>query len=74
MALCNVINMLNPELVIFGGGFSKSEELLFELIVPEIKDKVLIMPRLETSALKDDASIIGSITYLIEYTDFLTEL
>jgi len=74
MALCNVINLLNPELVIFGGGFSKSEHILFEFIVPEIQDKVLVMPRLETSELKDDASIVGAVRYLIDHTDLFDEL
>ena len=74
MALCNVINLLNPELVIFGGGFSKAERFLLTFIMPEIQDKVLVMPRLETSELKDDASIVGAITYLIDHTDFLQEL
>jgi len=74
MALCNAINMLDPELVIFGGGFSKAEDFLVNLIVNEIKNKLLITPVLTISELKNNASIIGAIAYLIEHTDFFTEI
>lgn len=74
MALCNIINMLNPELIIFGGGISKAGDFLLSFIVHEIQDKVFIMPEFAISELKDQASIIGAIAYLIEHTDFLTEL
>ena len=74
VALCNVINLLAPERVIFGGGFSEAGEVLLELIAPGIRDRVLIPPRLEISELKNRASLIGGIHYLIEHTDFLTEL
>ncbi len=74
MTLCNIINMLNPELIIFGGGISKTGDFMLDLITPEIKDKVVIMPEFAISELKDEASVIGAIAYLIEQTDFLTEL
>lgn len=74
LALCNIINMLTPELVIFGGGFSKAGNFLLSFIEDEIKDKVLIMPKLEISELKNEASIIGGIQHLIDHSDFLVEL
>jgi len=74
MALCNVINLLTPELVILGGGFSNAGDLLLSLIEQEIGDKVLMMPQIVISDLKNDASIIGGVHYLIQNTDFLREL
>lgn len=74
MALCNMINIFTPELVILGGGFSHSGEFLLSCILDEIKDKVLFMPKIELSLLKDEASIIGGIHYLIQNTDFLKVL
>ena len=74
MALCNIINMLTPEIVIFGGGFSRAGNFLLSLIQNEISDKVLFMPELQTSDLANDASIIGGIHYLINTTDYYTEL
>jgi predicted NBD/HSP70 family sugar kinase len=49
MALCNIINLLAPELVILGGGFSRAGELLTDLVARELRDRVLVMPRLEVS-------------------------
>ncbi|HSV30744.1 MAG TPA: ROK family transcriptional regulator [Atribacteraceae bacterium] len=71
LALANIINLINPEIVIFGGGLSLAEDYLLDLIVPEIAGKVLFMPRLEISELKKDAGIIGGIHWLIEQTDYL---
>ena len=74
MALCNVINILTPEVVILGGGFSNAGDFLLKLIQDEIGDKVLMMPKLLISDLKNNASIIGGVHYLIQRTDFLNEL
>jgi N-acetylglucosamine repressor len=74
MALCNVINLLTPELVILGGGFSNAGKQLLSLIQDEIRDRVLVMPELKISDLKNDASIIGGVQYLIQCTDLLDEL
>jgi predicted NBD/HSP70 family sugar kinase len=74
MALCNIINLLAPELVILGGGFSRAGEMLTDLVLRELRDRVLVMPRLEISELKNEASLIGSVQYLIDHTDLLAEL
>jgi predicted NBD/HSP70 family sugar kinase len=74
MALCNIINLLAPELVILGGGFSRAGAVLTDLILREIQDRVLVMPRIEVSELKNQASLIGGIQYLIDHTDLLAEL
>jgi N-acetylglucosamine repressor len=74
MALCNIINLLAPELVILGGGFSRAGEVLTDLVLREIRDRVLVMPRLEVSELKNEASLIGGVQYLIDHTDLLAEL
>ncbi|NOX35546.1 MAG: ROK family transcriptional regulator [Deltaproteobacteria bacterium] len=74
MWLCNIINMLNPQRIIIGGGISNAGDFLLSFVENEIKDKVLIMPELAISDLKDKAAVIGAIAYLIEHTDFFTEL
>lgn len=74
MALCNMINMFNPELVIFGGGFSNAGPFLLEFIEREIEDRVLSMPALEVSDLRNDSCIIGAVQHLINNTNYLTEL
>ncbi|QPM69095.1 ROK family transcriptional regulator [Atribacter laminatus] len=74
MALANIINLLTPEIVIFGGGFSNAGDYLLDLINDGIKDKVLYMPKFEISELKKDASIVGAIHYLLNNTDLLEEI
>jgi len=74
MALCNIVNFFTPEAVILGGGFSHAGEYLRQLIEDVIRSKVLIMPEIFISDLKNDASIIGGIHSLISQTDFLKEV
>jgi len=74
MALCNIINTLTPELIIFGGGFAYAGDFLLHLVSDALKDKVLFMPKMEISTLKKEANIIGGIHYLIQSIDFLNEL
>jgi len=74
MSLCNIINVLTPELVIFGGGFTYAGDYLLHFIKDAIQDKVLFMPKMEISTLKKEASIIGGIYFLIESIDFLNDL
>jgi glucokinase len=74
MALSNIINLLAPELVILGGGFSRAGEILRDLVARELRDRVLTTPRIEVSELANEASLIGGIQYLIDHTDLLAEL
>jgi glucokinase len=74
LALCNAINLLAPEMVILGGGFSRAGEILVEMVSKEIRDRVLVMPLLEVSELKNKASLIGGVQYLIDHTDLLGQL
>jgi hypothetical protein len=61
-------------LVILGGGFSRAGDMLKDLIMREVQDRVLVMPRVEVSELKNEASLIGGVHYLIDHTDLLAEL
>lgn len=74
LALCNVINLFDPEIVILGGGLSRSGEYLLQFITDQITYKTLTNPEIRISAFKNNASVIGGIHYLIDHTDFLTEL
>jgi predicted NBD/HSP70 family sugar kinase len=74
MALCNAINLLAPEAVILGGGFAAAGQALLELVSAGVRDRVLVQPRIELSELGAEASLVGGIHFLIEHTDFLTEL
>ncbi len=66
MAIANVINLLNPELVIFSGHFSTSED--FSLLSLKERIRRYAMPEsfakveLATSALGDEAAVLGATT------------
>ena len=44
------------------------------MVSKEIRDRVLVMPLLEVSELKNKASLIGGVQYLIDHTDLLGQL
>ncbi len=66
MAIANMINLLNPELVIFSGHFSTSED--FSLLSLKDKIKVYAMPQsfakveIATSQLGEEAAVLGATT------------
>ncbi len=74
MALCNIINLLTPELVILGGGVSNAGDILLGLITRGVEGKTIAKPRFELSEMKNSASIVGALHYLINSTDYLDEL
>jgi N-acetylglucosamine repressor len=64
IAIANIINLLNPELIVIGGGVSNAGEFFFEEIKNVIKKRAFTTmvnnPEIVTSALSDDASSIGA--------------
>ncbi|MBN2323251.1 MAG: ROK family transcriptional regulator [Spirochaetes bacterium] len=64
IAIANIINLLNPELIVIGGGVSNAGEFFFEEIKNVIKKRAFTTmvnnPEIVTSALGDDASSIGA--------------
>ena len=73
MALSNAINLVAPQLVILGGGFSRAGDVLIDLVAKALGKKVLMMPRVAVSELGNRASLIGGLQYLIDHTDLLVE-
>jgi glucokinase len=66
IGLSNVINLLNPELVIIGGGVSLAGDLLFKPVREEIAKRTLKIPgnfvRIVPALLGDSAGMIGAST------------
>jgi len=68
LGITNLLHILNPQLVILGGGVSKAGDLLFEPIratvearaIPSIQEGVKIVP----SALGDDAGLLGAAAFV----------
>ena len=44
IALSGVINLLNPEVIVFGGGVAKAEELIFQPMKKEIRKRTFRVP------------------------------
>lgn len=60
--LINIVNTVNPELIMIGGSIVKSREI-FDLAVEEMKNRALIpakKTRIETTDLDDDAFLVGA--------------
>lgn len=64
MALAGVINLLNPEMVIIGGGVAGAGKLLFEPIRRTVKERAMIIPeknvKIVPAKLGADAGLIGA--------------
>jgi glucokinase-like ROK family protein len=75
IAIASIINLLNPELIVIGGGVSKAGEFFFEEIRNVIKKRAFTTmvktPEIVISSLNEDASSIGAaalVLYEIIYT------
>jgi glucokinase len=65
-ALADFLHIFNPTIVIFGGGVSKSGDLLLNPIREAMQERVLTPRylqdlRLTTAALGDDAGLMGAL-------------
>lgn len=64
ICLSGVINLLNPERIIIGGGVSKAGRFLFEPMKRTIRDRAMAFPRknvrIVCARLGEDAGIIGA--------------
>jgi len=66
VGISNVVNLLNPELIILGGTLMRARKILTETIVNSIKTHCLPKPssevRVEVSKLGDNAGVLGAST------------
>src|SRR5699024_5077789 len=70
IGLVNLIHILNPEMIIIGGGVSKAEKFILKPIQETIKQRGLTKEAKETpvviSEVGDNATILGSVALLLE--------
>ncbi|MEW5894602.1 MAG: ROK family protein [Candidatus Omnitrophota bacterium] len=63
-ALVGVVNLLNPQKIVIGGGVSKSSKFLFPVIRRQIRERAMPvqakMARIVLAKLRDDAGLIGA--------------
>ena len=72
IAISNVINLLDPQLIILGGGVSQAGDFLLNPLLDEVSRHVLPVkePHIVISSLGEDAVAIGAATFLLkEYVE-----
>jgi N-acetylglucosamine repressor len=69
IGLTNLIHIINPELVVIGGGVSKSSAFILPTILSTIEKRALTMKakrtRIVISELGDDATLLGAVALLL---------
>ncbi|MEO0119299.1 MAG: ROK family protein [candidate division WOR-3 bacterium] len=63
IALSNLTNIFNPEIIILNGGISNMGNLLLKFVKPILKENVFYLPKIKISNLKTLAGIIGAINF-----------
>ena len=72
IAISNVINLLDPQLIILGGGVSQAGDFLLNPLLDEVSRHVppVKEPHIVISSLGEDAVAIGAATFLLkEYVE-----
>ncbi len=68
--LVGIINLLNPELVVIGGGVSHNEQFLFPVIRQVIRRRCMSLQgkivRIKRAHFKDDAGLIGAYVLVMD--------
>jgi glucokinase len=68
MAVATISALLNPELVILGGGVSRAADLLLEPICQRIDGVIPIVPTIQASTLGYKAVVMGTIARVLHST------
>jgi predicted NBD/HSP70 family sugar kinase len=56
-----IVPVVDPELVVLGGGIGRNGDLLLEPVERELRDRTRFRPRVEVSALGEDAAVLGAV-------------
>ncbi|MEI7989647.1 MAG: ROK family transcriptional regulator [Chloroflexota bacterium] len=68
IVIANTATLLDPELIVLGGGVSKSADLLVQPILKRIEGVIQHIPRIEVSRLGPKATVMGAITLIVHTT------
>jgi glucokinase len=69
MAVANVQALLDPELIVLGGGVARSADLLIQPILRRLEGGLPYPPALVPSALGSQAAVMGAIVHVLHNTD-----
>jgi glucokinase-like ROK family protein len=68
LAVANVSALLDPDVIVLGGGVARSADLLIEPIFQRLKGVLLFAPRLVASPLGRQAAVMGAIMLVLNAT------
>lgn len=68
-AVANIVAVLDPALVVFGGGLSHAGDLLLQPVRRVVSSIVPNLPALEVSSLGDDAQLMGAVNSAMEVAE-----
>jgi predicted NBD/HSP70 family sugar kinase len=68
MVIANIATLLDPDLIILGGGITSSADLLIPQILSRIEGVIQHIPRLEASSLGARATVMGAISTVLHLT------
>jgi predicted NBD/HSP70 family sugar kinase len=60
---------VDPELVVLGGGISRSADVLLKPLRRELTELCFRLPRIETSTLGDEGVVRGALRYALDHVD-----
>jgi len=66
IAVGNVVTVLDPEIIVFGGGLSREREALLSRVREVVYRIVPVRPEIVVSALGDDAQLYGAVHAALE--------
>jgi predicted NBD/HSP70 family sugar kinase len=66
LTIATVVPVIDPELVVLGGGIGRNGDLLLEPIEAELRTLSIFHPRLEASALGEEGPVVGAVAMALE--------
>jgi predicted NBD/HSP70 family sugar kinase len=68
LAIAAVSTILDPEVIVLGGGVSRSADVLIGPILEKLEGVLPIQPNLVTSSLGSQAAVMGAIMLVLDIT------
>jgi predicted NBD/HSP70 family sugar kinase len=66
LAVAAIVTVVDPELVVLGGGIGRNGDLLLEPVERELAELSPFRPRIDVSALGDEAGLHGSVALALQ--------
>ncbi|GAA1765806.1 ROK family transcriptional regulator [Nonomuraea bangladeshensis] len=64
-----MVLILDPQMVVLGGGFSRSSDVLLEPLRRRLETRCMRMPEVRASTLGDECVVVGAIEYAVAHLD-----